>query len=121
MTLLMRLALFLLALTAPASAQSDVAARWPEKPVRFIVPFPAGSATDIVARIVAQKLSAQLGQQFVIDNRSGASGGLGTEAVARALPDGYTIGLATTSTHGVAASLNPTSPTIRSPTSRRCR
>ena len=49
----------------------------------------------------------QLGQQFVIDNRSGASGGFGTEAVARALPDGYTIGLATTSTHGVAASLNP--------------
>jgi tripartite-type tricarboxylate transporter receptor subunit TctC len=91
----------------PASAQSDGAAPWPDRPVRFIVPFPAGSATDIVARIVAQKLSSQLGQQFVIDNRSGASGALGSEAVARAVPDGYTIGLATTSTHGVAASLNP--------------
>ncbi|NVO15447.1 MAG: tripartite tricarboxylate transporter substrate binding protein [Rhodoplanes sp.] len=79
---------------------------WPDRPVRFIVPFPAGSASDIVARIVAQKLGALLGQQFVIDNRSGASGNIGAEAVARAAPDGYTIGLATNSTHAVAASMS---------------
>jgi tripartite-type tricarboxylate transporter receptor subunit TctC len=103
---LMGLALILIANTASALAQGNDA-KWPDRPVRFIVPFPAGSASDIVARIVAQKLGAQLGQQFVIDNRSGASGDIGTEAVARAAPDGYTIGLATSSTHAVAASFNP--------------
>src|SRR5450756_2540643 len=70
---LMGLALILIANTASALAQGNDA-KWPDRPVRFIVPFPAGSASDIVARIVAQKLGAQLGQQFVIDNRSGASG-----------------------------------------------
>src|SRR5476651_420614 len=69
--------------------------KWPDRPVHFIVPFPAGSATDTVARIVAQKLSVKFGQPFVIDNRPGASGELGTSVVAHATPDGYTIGLAT--------------------------
>jgi tripartite-type tricarboxylate transporter receptor subunit TctC len=103
---LMGLALILIANTASTFAQGNDA-KWPDRPVRFIVPFPAGSASDIVARIIARKLGAQLGQQFVIDNRPGASGDIGTEAVARAAPDGYTIGLATSSTHVVAASLNP--------------
>ena len=80
--------------------------RWPDRPVHFIVPFPAGSATDIVARIVAQKLGTELGQQFIVDNRAGASGEIGTSIVAQAAPDGYTIGLATSSTHAVSASLN---------------
>ena len=90
---------------APHAVAQNSDARWPDRPVRFIVPFPAGSASDIVARIVAQKLGSNFGQQFVIDNRSGASGNIGMEALARAVPDGYTIGLATNSTHGVAASL----------------
>jgi tripartite-type tricarboxylate transporter receptor subunit TctC len=81
--------------------------KWPDRPVHFIVPFPAGSATDIVARIVAQKLNVEFGQPFLIDNRPGASGELGTTLVAQAKPDGYTIGLATSSTHTVSASLNP--------------
>jgi tripartite-type tricarboxylate transporter receptor subunit TctC len=83
---------------------------WPERPLRLVVPFPAGSSTDIVARIVAQKLSHRLGQQVVIENRAGASGNIGADAVAKAAPDGYTIGIATASTHAVAASLSPNLP-----------
>ncbi len=95
-------------LDAPARAQSNSAAsQWPDRPIRFIVPFPAGAATDIAARIVGQRLSEHLGQPFVIENRVGASGTLGAEAVAKAAPDGYTIGYATATTHPIAASLNP--------------
>jgi tripartite-type tricarboxylate transporter receptor subunit TctC len=100
---MIRLAAALLAsvLTAGVTcAQSGDA--WPNRPVRFIVPFPAGGSTDTVARLVGQLLSTRLGQQFVIENRVGASGNLGTEVVARAAPDGYTIGLATTTTHALA-------------------
>jgi len=88
--------------SAPAQAPDT---RWPERPLRFIVPFPAGSTTDLVARIVAQKLSERLGQPVVIENRTGASGNLGAEAIARAAPDGYTIGLATSTTHVIATAL----------------
>lgn len=68
---------------------------WPNKPVRLIVPFPAGGSTDIVARQLALHLSTSFGQQFVVDNRSGAAGNIGTDAVAKAAPDGYIIGLST--------------------------
>ncbi|MFL6798928.1 MAG: tripartite tricarboxylate transporter substrate binding protein [Xanthobacteraceae bacterium] len=78
---------------------------WPDRPIRLIVPFPPGSSTDIVARIAAQHLSTRLQQQFVIDNRAGASGNLGADAVAKAAPDGSTIGIATASTHAVAVAL----------------
>ena len=88
-----------------AHAQAGNDARWPERPIRFIVPFSAGSSSDTVARLVGQKLAERLGQNFVVENRVGAGGGLGTEQVARAEPDGYTVGLANTSTHAVAASL----------------
>lgn len=79
--------------------------RWPERPIRFIVPFTAGSSSDTVARLVAQKLGERLGQQLVVENRVGGGGGLGTAEVARAEADGHTLGLANTSTHAVAASL----------------
>jgi tripartite-type tricarboxylate transporter receptor subunit TctC len=87
-----------------AHAQS-ADARWPERPIRFIVPFTAGSSSDTVARLVAQKLGERLGQQLVVENRVGGGGGLGTAEVARAEADGHTLGLANTSTHAVAASL----------------
>jgi tripartite-type tricarboxylate transporter receptor subunit TctC len=80
-------------------------APWPERPIHLIVPFPAGSSSDIVARIVAQGLSERLGQQLVVENRPGASGNLGTEAVAHAAADGYTLGLANTSTLTLSPSL----------------
>ena len=97
----------LLLLQAAAAFAQSGETNWPSRSVHFIVPFPAGSATDIVARIIAKKLTSELGQPFVIDNRPGASGEMGTLMVAHAAPDGYTIGLATSSTHGVSAGLNP--------------
>jgi tripartite-type tricarboxylate transporter receptor subunit TctC len=102
---MMRLLLALLALTvaSPAMAQSD--AGYPDKPVRIVVPFPAGSATDIVSRLMAQKFSVKFGQQFVVENRPGASGNLGADIIAKSPPDGYTIGLITASTHGVTPAL----------------
>jgi len=85
-----------------AAAQS---ADWPARPIRLVVPFPPGSSSDIVARLVAHSLGERLGQQLVVENRPGASGSVGTEAVARANPDGYTLGLANTSTLALSPSL----------------
>lgn len=81
-----------------ANAQSD----YPNKPIRLIVAFPAGGSTDIVGRVVAQKLSERLGQAIVVENRGGAGGTIGTDAAAKAAPDGYTLTLGTTSTMAVA-------------------
>jgi tripartite-type tricarboxylate transporter receptor subunit TctC len=77
---------------AAASAQSQA---WPSKPIRFIVPFPPGAATDLLTRTVAPKLGEGLGQQVVVDNRSGAGGMIGVELAAKSPPDGYTLVLAT--------------------------
>ncbi len=85
-------------LSAPARAD---AARWPEHPVKVIVPFAAGGPNDTVARLWVDRLSQAFGQQFVIDNRGGASGMIGSEATARSLPDGYTLMLASSSTLGL--------------------
>src|SRR5215207_5415274 len=73
------------------AAFGAAAAAYPERPVRFIVPFAPGGTNDILARIVADKLSARLGQPFVIDNRAGANSVIGCEIVAHASPDGYTL------------------------------
>jgi tripartite-type tricarboxylate transporter receptor subunit TctC len=83
---------------ATLGAQTSTrAADWPARPIHFIVPFPAGSSSDIVARIVAQGLSKRLGQTLVVENRPGASGEIAYEYVAHANPDGYTLGLINTS------------------------
>src|SRR5678815_2744005 len=83
-----KILLFVIAalLCTAASAQS-----WPQKPVRFIVPFPPGGATDISARLLGEKLTQIWGQQVVIENRGGAGGGVGAAEAARAAPDGYTL------------------------------
>lgn len=87
-----------LGLAAPASAQN-----FPERPIRLVIPFPAGGSTDLVGRLVAEKMSEGIGQQIVVENRGGAGGNLGAGEVARATPDGYTILMGTVATHA----LNP--------------
>jgi tripartite-type tricarboxylate transporter receptor subunit TctC len=93
-----------------ALAQSADAARYPTRPVRIIVPFGAGGPSDLVARTVAQKMSESMGQQVITENRGGANGVVGVEAVARSVPDGYTLVMGTTGTHGINASLVPKLP-----------
>jgi tripartite-type tricarboxylate transporter receptor subunit TctC len=80
-------------------------ANYPNRPVKVIVPFTAGGTTDIFARLIGEKLSQSLGQQFVIENRGGAGGNIGTDAVAKAEPDGYTLVMGTVGTHAINASL----------------
>jgi tripartite-type tricarboxylate transporter receptor subunit TctC len=88
-----------IALTAPLAQVG--AQSWPEKPIRFFVPFPAGGSTDAVARAMQPALEKILGQSVVVENRAGAGGTLGVDAVAKAPPDGYTIGLAGAGALGV--------------------
>lgn len=89
---------------------ASMAQTYPSKPIKLIIPFPAGGATDIVGRVVAQQLGVELGQTVVVDNRAGAAGVIGSESVARAAPDGYTILLSTSSTHTIGPILNPKIP-----------
>lgn len=92
----------MLLLCAAAFWLSTAAAQsYPARSVRVIVPFPPAGGTDLFARTVSQKLATVLGQQFIVDNRSGAGGGIGSEAVARAVPDGYTLLITSSSTHSI--------------------
>jgi tripartite-type tricarboxylate transporter receptor subunit TctC len=84
-------------LLSPLAARAQPA--WPSKPLKMIVPNPPGGSSDVLGRVVAQKLSVQLGQPVVVENRGGASGNIGTEALAKSAPDGYTIGVGTDATH----------------------
>ena len=79
---------------------------WPSRPIRLVVPFPAGGATDLLARAIAQGLGNALGQPLVVDNRAGAGGTLGSGEVAKAAADGHTLLIATSSTHAIAPHLN---------------
>ncbi|MGN6460693.1 MAG: Bug family tripartite tricarboxylate transporter substrate binding protein, partial [Pseudolabrys sp.] len=88
-------------LVMTGSARAD----WPDRIVRIVVPFGAGSSSDTIARIVAAKLSEKLGQQFIVENRVGGATILGTNTIAKATPDGYTLGLANTSTHAATAAV----------------
>jgi tripartite-type tricarboxylate transporter receptor subunit TctC len=92
----------LMLLAACAAAQD-----YPNRVIRIVVPFPPGGATDVVTRIVAQKLTEQLGRQVVTDNRGGAGGIVGAEFVAKAPPDGYTLVMGTSGTHAINVSLYP--------------
>jgi tripartite-type tricarboxylate transporter receptor subunit TctC len=88
---------------APSLAQTT--SNWPNKPIRYIVPFAPGGTTDILARTVGERLGAALGQPIVVENRPGQGGSIGAAELARATPDGYTIGGGTISSHGINATL----------------
>jgi len=94
-------------LAAPfvASGIARAAADWPNRPVRYIVVFPAGGPTDTLSRIVCHELSEMTGQQFIVENRAGSGGNVGTDAIAKAAPDGYTIGLYTIASQSIAPTL----------------
>ncbi len=100
--LLCALSAFMCGTSCAAFAQED---RWPAKPVRLIVTFPPGGSSDLIARLIAPKLAAALGQQFIVDNRAGADGMIGSEFVAKAAPDGYTFLISNVGPQGIAQSL----------------
>lgn len=91
-----------LGMTGPVLAQD-----YPNKVIKLVVPYPPGGATDVIGRVMAQKLSVALGQQVVVDNRAGAAGSIGAAAVAAAPADGYTLLMGAMTSHSISAALNP--------------
>ncbi|KRH99887.1 tripartite tricarboxylate transporter substrate binding protein [Curvibacter sp. PAE-UM] len=100
----------LLGLLAVGLSLSVSAQTWPAKPLRLVVPFPAGGATDILSRALSQELARKLGQSIVVDNKPGAGGTIGALAAAQAPADGYTLLLTTSSTHSIGPAINPRMP-----------
>ena len=92
-------------LAGPAALAASAQAAWPAKPIRYIVPFAPGGTTDLLARVVCEKLALALGQPIVIENKAGQGGSVGSAELARAAPDGYTIGGGTISSHAINATL----------------
>ncbi|OZI53868.1 ABC transporter substrate-binding protein [Bordetella genomosp. 5] len=105
-----KLKLLLGAVLASTCVMAGAQAKYPDRPIRLIVPFAAGGTTDIVARIVAEGLGRELGQAVVVENRGGGGGAIGAEALARASNDGYTLGMATVSTMATNPATNPATP-----------
>ena len=100
-----RLAALFLAALLPAAALAQPA--YPSRPVTLVVPYPPGGATDVVARVLAEKLGSSLGQPFIVENKSGAGGNLGARAAAQAKPDGYTFLVAAVTAHSISMTLTP--------------
>jgi len=97
----------LLAISLLFAAGGVFAQSYPTKPIRLIAPFSAGGALDLIARSIGQKLADSFGKPVIVDNRAGASGAIGSEMVANSAPDGYTLLLGATTTHGINPALNP--------------
>ena len=93
------------AIASLALCGAAAAAAYPDKPIRLIVPYPPGGATDVIGRVMAQRLSTALGQQVIVDNRGGASGNIGAEAVVKAAPDGYTLLMGAVTSHSINQTL----------------
>lgn len=93
------------ALATAALLPAAALAAWPEHPIKLVVPYPPGGATDVIGRIVAQRLSTALGQQVVVDNRGGAGGNIGADLAAKSKPDGYTLLMAAMTSHSTMARL----------------
>jgi len=93
--------------TMPAVAQNDATSKnYPDKPIRLVIPFPPGGATDVIGRIMAQELSKTIGQQVVPDNRAGDSGNIGADIVAKSAPDGYTLLMGALTSHSINSNLD---------------
>jgi len=108
---MLRILFLAFSIAAASFAASPAAnAQYPDRPIRLIVPFGPGSSSDTIARLVAAKAAERLGQQIVVENRVGGSTIIGTDAVAKAAPDGYTLGLANTTTHAASAALSTSLP-----------
>ncbi|KOF52510.1 MULTISPECIES: tripartite tricarboxylate transporter substrate binding protein [unclassified Achromobacter] len=101
-TLLVSLLAACAGLCAPALAAAD---GYPDKPVRLIVPYPPGGATDVIGRVLAQELTGSLGQSVIVENRAGAAGNIGADQVAKAAPDGYTLLMGALTSHSINAAL----------------
>jgi tripartite-type tricarboxylate transporter receptor subunit TctC len=97
----------IVAMCAATNAIAQGPNDWPQRNITLVIPYPAGSGTDVPGRMIAQKLSDELGQPVVVENRTGASGTLGADFVAKSAPDGYTIGLVTGTTQSLAPNLEP--------------
>lgn len=105
------LSLTLLSLLVGVGAVPAAAQDYPSRPIKLVVPYPPGGATDVIGRVMAQKLSGVLGQQVVVDNRAGAAGSIGAAAVGKSTPDGYTLLMGALTSHSINANLYGTAAT----------